>query len=74
MRYNGEATDTYFGLATETKTLPAYTLVNLNADWSLGRGVSLYGRIENLADEAAVDVYGYASPGRTATIGLRAGF
>ena len=74
VRYNGEATDTYFGLATETKTLPAYTLVNLNADWSLGRGVSLYGRIENLADEAAVDVYGYASPGRTATIGLRAGF
>ncbi len=74
LRYNGENTDTFFGLATETKTLPAYTLVNFNADYAVTETVSLYGRLENLTDEAAVDVYGYASPGRTATIGLRAGF
>jgi vitamin B12 transporter len=74
VRYNGAAEDTFFGLTSETKRLDAYTVVNFNADWAIAEGVTLYGRVENLGDAQMIDVYGYASAGRTAMIGLRAGF
>lgn len=74
VRYNGAADDTFFGLSTETKRLDAYTVVNFNVDWAIAEGVTLYGRLENLGDAQMIDVFGYASAGRAATLGLRAGF
>jgi len=39
--------------------------------WRLGRGLTAYGRIENLFDRAYEDVFGFPSPGRTAFVGVR---
>jgi vitamin B12 transporter len=49
-------------------------LVTLGGDVRLTEKLSLYGRIENLADEDYEEIYTYTSPGRTAFIGVKAGF
>ena len=71
VRYNGAMTDTYFGAATQTKVLGAFTLVNVNADARLTSTLQLYGRIENLFDKGYEEVFGFRSPGRAAYLGLK---
>jgi vitamin B12 transporter len=46
----------------------------VRAEAPLGGRVSVYGRIDDLTDEAPETVRGYGSPGRTAHVGLRARF
>jgi vitamin B12 transporter len=57
-------------------TLPAYTKVDLSADFPLTRlgngGFTLTSRIENLFDKTYEDVLHFAAPGRTILIGGRA--
>ena len=72
VRYNGGMTDTYFGAATQTKVLRSFTLVNLNAEARLTRGLQLYGRVENLFDKGYEEVFGFRSPGRAGFVGLKA--
>jgi len=72
IRYNGRMTDNYFGATTQTKILPAFTLVNFDADWKISRNFQLYGRIENLLDKDYEEVYGYRTQGRAAYVGIRA--
>ncbi len=75
VRYNGDVQDSNFTLIGPSRvTLPAFTLATLGGDVRLTEKLSLYGRIENLTDEDYEEIYTYASPGRAAFIGLKAGF
>jgi len=77
VRYNGRAHDLAF---TDPSFIPViarlddYTLVNFNAEVKLAPGLSAFGRVENLLDEDYEQVFSYVSPGRMATLGLRAEF
>ncbi len=73
MRYNGQMVDSNFTLTGPPRVkLPAFTLVNIGADYRLTEKLSVYGRVENAADEEYEEIYTYASPGRAAYIGLKA--
>ncbi len=75
VRYKGETTDNFFGaLGSETVELPDYTLVNLAADVRVTDSVRVYARVENVFDEDYEDVFTYATAGRAAYAGVRAGF
>lgn len=52
-------------------TLASYSVFDLLAQWDVARGVQLFGRIENVTDEAWQTVYGYPQPARGAFIGVR---
>ena len=68
----GEQDDTNFGVyPAELVKLDAYTLVSASAEWPINDRISLTVRGENLFDEDAVDVFGYASPGAAGFIGLK---
>lgn len=73
VRYNGEALDTNFATYA-VETLRPYTLVNLNADVELVKGLSLYGRIENLFNKDYRENIGFRTAGRAAYGGVRARF
>lgn len=66
--------DTQFFGAYATSKLPSYTTVDVAADYDLNDRVTLTGRVTNLFDDDAVEVWGYASRGRAAYIGVRANF
>ena len=55
-----------------TARLSDYTVVNVAAGYDLTDQVRLTGRIVNLFDADYSDVWGYASQGRTAWVGLQA--
>lgn len=77
VRYNGEQEDTQFLFVppfVNPVTLDAYTLVNIGADWRLTEALDVYARVENALDEAYQEVFGYATAGSAAYIGVRAGF
>ena len=63
----------YVGSRTDAGgvTLAAYSLLDLLAQWELGRGVQLFGRVENMFDKTYQTVDGYMQPSRGAFIGLR---
>lgn len=54
--------------------LDNFTVIDVAGRWSLNDQIALTGRIDNLTDSAAVDVWGYASRGRTVYVGLAANF
>ena len=70
VRYVGKAFDN----ASNTVVLGAYTLVDLRASYPLSETVELYGRVENLTDEAYETTAGNGSPGRAGYVGVRARF
>ena len=74
VRYNGDTDDTFFGTSSMRVTLPAYTLVNVGADFSINDTLQVYGRVENALDEDYEEVYGNRTPGTGAYVGLRAKF
>ncbi|MCF7699201.1 TonB-dependent receptor plug domain-containing protein [Loktanella sp. M215] len=63
----------FFG-AYETAKLPAYTTVDVAAQYDLTARVTLTGRVTNLFDDPAVDVWGYATRGRAGYVGVNARF
>ncbi len=73
-RYNGATDDTAF---TDPSFVPVrvglhgYLLLNLNGEFALSKRLSLFGRIENLADQHYEDVFSYTNPGRAAYAGVR---
>ncbi|MEZ5998410.1 MAG: TonB-dependent receptor [Hyphomonas sp.] len=70
--YVGEQDDFDFGTFPETRvTLESYVLVSARFEYPLTERVALTLRGENLLDEAAVDVFGYAAPGAAGYIGLK---
>jgi vitamin B12 transporter len=74
VRYNGEMFDSDFTDPFDFNRrvqLPAYTLVNLGADWKLSAGTQLYARVENLLDEEYEEVFTYRTHGTAVYAGAR---
>ncbi|MEZ5946289.1 MAG: TonB-dependent receptor [Hyphomonas sp.] len=70
--YVGEQDDFDFGTFPETRvTLDSYVLVSGRFEYPLTERISLTLRGENLLDEEAVDVFGYAAPGAAGYVGLK---
>jgi vitamin B12 transporter len=69
-RYWGDSFDD----AANRNRLKGATLWDLRASWPINDTVEVYGRIENLFDEAYSTIRNYGQPGRTAYAGLRARF
>lgn len=66
--YNG------INLSAGTDKMKPYTKVDLVAELTLIKGLSIYGRIENLLNKHYQEVRGYAEPGFSAYGGIRAKF
>tara|TARA_R110002012_G_scaffold23596_3_gene79940 strand:- start:856 stop:2721 length:1866 start_codon:yes stop_codon:yes gene_type:complete len=66
--------DTQFFGTFATAELPAYTTVDVAARYELTDTLTLNGRVTNLFDDDAVDVWGFASRGRAAYVGISARF
>lgn len=64
LEYVGERED-------RNTSLDAYTLVNLAAQWDVGAGFKIEGRIENATDREYTVVENYNTPERTYYLGLR---
>ena len=52
-------------------TLAGYSLLDLLAQWDVGHGVQLFGRVENLFDEQYQTVAATSSRRAAAFVGLR---
>jgi vitamin B12 transporter len=59
------------GLLGAPVPAPAYTVVNLAADYVINKQVTLFGRIDNLFDKHYENPVGWLQPGFAAYIGLR---
>jgi len=57
-----------------TNLLPAYLLAGISASHKLGNSVELYGRVDNLFDRWYEVAWGYATPGRSANVGMKVNF
>ena len=66
--------DTQYWGSYQTVKLPSFTTVNLAAHYDLTDRVQLTGRVENLFDADATEVWGYATRGRAVYVGLNAQF
>ena len=64
-QHNGKQTD------IGDVTLDAFTLVNLNANYSASDRLDIYLRLDNLLDEDYQEVFGYQTLGFAASLGLR---
>jgi vitamin B12 transporter len=63
-----------FDNAVSSLVLPGYAVVDLRAEWKTGGGLTLFGRVENVADRHYQTAAGYNSLDRTAMLGLRGHF
>lgn len=70
VRYAGRSFDN----AANTTRLKSYVLVDLRAAYPLGPGLELYGRVENVTDEAYETIFRYGALGRAAYAGVRLSF
>ena len=60
-----------FDTPANTVRLDGFVLASVRAELPLGEQMSVYGRVENLFDEAYQTVRGYGTFGRAAYAGLR---
>lgn len=73
--YNGAQKDFQFTPIGSTRiNMPAYTLVNLGADYRVNQMWQVYGRVENLFDEKYEEVFSFRSSGVAFYAGVRATF
>ena len=63
-----------FDDAANLRRLDGYALVGVRASLPIGERLEIYGRIDNLADEAYATAYGYGTYGRSAYGGVRVRF
>ena len=68
LRFKGPRND--FG-TYDTVRLDGYALWNVAGQWQVGSGIELIGRLDNIADRQYQEIWGFGTPGRSATIGLR---
>lgn len=69
-RYSGQTFDS----ASTSTVLADYWLLDLRGEWRVSPGLTLHGRIENLADRHYETAKGYGSLGRTVYLGLGSRF
>ena len=75
VRYNGEQKDFQFTpVGSNRVNLSSYTLVNLGADYRINETWQVYGRVENLLDKKAEEVFSFRGVGRAFYAGIRAQF
>lgn len=77
VRYNGKMTDVAFtdpSYVPVTVSLKSYTLVNLNAQYKLREGITVFGRVENALDADYEEIFSTATPGAAAYGGVRVAF
>jgi vitamin B12 transporter len=78
VRYNGRMTDITFTDPTfatsPVVSLKPFTLVNLNARYEVAKGISVFGRVENLFDADYEEIFSTATPGTAAYGGVRVTF
>ncbi|MCB9963209.1 MAG: TonB-dependent receptor [Hyphomonas sp.] len=68
----GEQDDFDFGVFPSRRVkLDSYVLASASFEYPLTERLALHLRGENLFDDAAVDVFGYAAPGAAAYVGLK---
>ncbi|WP_018633384.1 TonB-dependent receptor plug domain-containing protein [Neomegalonema perideroedes] len=67
----GNHDDQFWGAYARAK-LPNYAVVDLAGTYDLTENLQLFGRVDNLFDKDYSDVWGYAAPGITGALGLRA--
>lgn len=72
LRHVSGNADTQFWGGYQTRELPSYNVVNVAAGYDLTANLRLTGRVVNLFDHDYADVWGFASQGRTAYVGLAA--
>ena len=75
--YVGPRKDVFFDNATGMSsrvTLDSYVLVNLAVSYDVTKGLTVFGRLENVLDQRYEEVKGYGTPGFGAFAGLRATF
>jgi vitamin B12 transporter len=60
-----------FDDAENLRRLGGYAVVNLTADWTVGKGVSVLARVDNVADRDYELAAGYSPGGARAFVGLR---
>ncbi|WP_435168881.1 TonB-dependent receptor plug domain-containing protein [Falsirhodobacter sp. 1013] len=70
-RVAGNYDDQFYGAYARAE-LPDYTTLDLAAGYNLTNEVRLTGRVTNLFDESYSDVWGYATRGRQAYVGVQA--
>lgn len=63
-----------FDNAANTRRLDGYALLGVRASLPIGEHLEVYGRIDNLTDEAYATAYGYSTYGRSAYGGVRVRF
>ena len=68
--FTGRRTDSDF-LGLGLTSNPGYARVDLAGSYNLGRGVSFYGRIANLANKQYQELVGYPALGREFRIGVK---
>jgi vitamin B12 transporter len=64
----------YDAVDSSGENMDDYEVLNLNAEYALTQGLSVYGRVENLLDEDYEEVPGYNTPGAAAYAGVRYSF
>jgi len=75
IEYNGEQTDTDFGMfPSVTRTLDEFVLVSVVGSYELTENIALFARVENLLDEDYEEVFGNNTPGIGVYGGFRVGF
>ena len=57
--------------AENLRRLGGYAIVNLTAEWQIGKGVTLLARGDNVGDHRYVLASGFATPGAQAFVGVR---
>lgn len=75
--YGGTRSDIFFPPFPDSSrivTLEHFWLVDLTSAFSLTDSIDVFVRMNNLLDETYEQVYGYATPGRSTYVGMRASF
>jgi len=71
----GRRTDSDFGsLATPVTSVDGYAIWSLSGHYRFTPNASAYVRVDNLTDRDYMEVFGYQSWRRTASVGVRVGF
>ena len=71
-RFSGENLDLDFSTGQQRVVdLPGRELLRFTARYTLNKAVEAYLRLDNLLDDDGQEVYGYAPPGRSASLGIR---
>lgn len=70
--YTGQRDDKNFSVfPAERIKLSDYTLINLAVSYDVFTFLRIYGKVENLTNKYYEEVFGYATPGLSGTLGLK---